>query len=49
MTPPFDSRRAPQVSPWSDLASNRSYQVAAIRAAIISLVLLVALASLVLF
>jgi hypothetical protein len=49
MTMPFDSRRTPQGSPWSDLASNRSYLVAAVRAAAISLVLLVALAVLVLF
>lgn len=49
MTMPFDSRRAPQLSPWSDLASNRSYLVAAIRAAAISLVLLAALAVLVIF
>lgn len=49
MTMPFDSHRTPQGSPWSDLASNRSYLVAAVRAAAISLVLLLALAVLVLF
>ncbi len=49
MTMPFDSHRTPQSSPWSDLASDRSYLVAAVRAAAISLVLLVALAILILF
>jgi hypothetical protein len=49
MTMPFDSRRTSQCSPWSDLASNRSYWVAAIRAAAISVVLLAALAVLVIF
>jgi hypothetical protein len=49
MTMPFDSQPASQGSPWSDLASNHSYLVAAIRAAAISLVLLAALAVLVIF
>ncbi len=49
MTMQFDSQRASQLSPWSDLASDGSYLVAAIRAAVISVVLLAALASLVIF
>lgn len=49
MTMPFDSQPVSQGSPWSDLASNHSYLVAAIRAAAISLVLLAALAVLVIF
>ena len=49
MTMPFDSHQTSQGSPWSDLASNRSYLVAAVRAAAISLVLLAVLAALVLF
>ena len=45
----FDSPRSAQGSPWSDLASNHSYLVAALRAAAISLVLLAALAILVIY
>lgn len=49
MAAPFDSGTGPRFSPWSALTSDHSYSVAALRAAVISLVLLVALAVLVLF
>lgn len=49
MTAPFGSRHIHQVSPWSPPMSTRSYMIAALRAAVISLVLLAGLALLVLF
>jgi hypothetical protein len=49
MTMPFHSRRTSHGSPWSDLASDHSYLIAAVRAAAISLVLLAVLALLVIF
>lgn len=48
MTAPFHPPHASGVSPWSAPTSTRSYQVAALRAAVISLVLLAGLALLIL-
>lgn len=49
MTAPSHPPHASGVSPWSAPTSARSYQVAALRAAVISLVLLAGLAVLILF
>lgn len=49
MTAPFNSRHIRRMSPWSAPTSTRSYYIAALRAAAISLVLLAGLAFLVLF
>lgn len=46
---PFGSQPTSQFSPWSDATSGRSYLVAALRAAAISLVLLAVLAILVIY
>lgn len=48
MTAPFHPSRTSEVSPWLAPTSARSYQVAALRAAVISLVLLAGLALLIL-
>jgi hypothetical protein len=48
MTAPFDQPHVSRVSPWSSPTSTRSYYVAALRAAAISLVLLAGLAVLIL-
>ena len=48
-TPSFDSRSASSISPWSASTCNRSYQIAALRAGAIALVLLGILALIVLF
>lgn len=46
--PPFESHPASRPSPWSASTDERSYQVAALRAAVIAVVLLAILALLVL-